>query len=110
MNQLTQQTNKVYSKNITVANGISAETAIGSAGNPFYLGQSQILGITCSTTPNPNQGAPFVVSLVGVGAQQNFAGALIRLGTTNNTDNGTYTVYWTNSTLVGGNASPAQPA
>ena len=77
------------------------------------MGQSQILGITCKTTPNANEGLVSICSMVGINAQ-GVPSALIKLASSNGADVGQYTLYWTNSTIVGGTLSgagqPAQPA
>jgi hypothetical protein len=115
MNQLLQQSNKVYSYDFSaLTNGyLTAAETVGSAVAPFYLGQSQILGIVCKTVPNANEGIVSITQMVGANAQ-GAPVASMRLASTNNADVGVYTLYWTNSTIVGGTltagGAPAQPA
>jgi hypothetical protein len=118
MNQLIQQSNKVYSVDFPalVTGFSSAVQAVGSADAPFYLGQSQILGIVCKTVPNANEGLISIGSIVSVPAGTAVGPPQVnmRLSSTNAADTGVYTLYWTNSTLVGGTltagGAPAQPA
>lgn len=115
MNQLRQQSNKVYSVDFPALNaGVSpANVVVGTIDAPFYMGQSQILGIVCKTTPNANEGAVSICSMAGINAQ-GVPSASLKLASSNVADVGVYTLYWTNSTMTGGTLTaggqPAQPA
>jgi hypothetical protein len=118
MNQLLQQSNKVYSVDFpALVNGFSnAAQAVGTVNAPFYLGQSQILGLVCKTVPNANEGIISIGSIESVpaGTASGPPQVNMRLSSTNAADVGVYTLYWTNSTIVGGTltagGAPAQPA
>jgi hypothetical protein len=114
MNQLIQQSNKVYSVDFAaLTNGYSTNAVVvGSDVAPFYLGQSQILGIVCKT-PGGVPGIVSITQMVGANAQGNPT-ASMRLASSTNADTSVYTLIWTNSTVVGGSltagGAPAQPA
>jgi hypothetical protein len=104
MNQLNQESNRVYSVDFPVlVAGISpADVPVGTANAPFYFGQSQILGISATINQPAGQAGNVSISQITPAVAVGVPQVNMRLKSTSATDVGVYRIFWTNTTVAGG--------